>query len=624
MKAVQRSYIYIATFVSLAAVVGALIFLIQNLFGFLDRTDLAWQLAVLVIATPIYVGHWLWAERLKRRDEEERPSLIRRLFLYIVLAALLGPALAGAFYLLVDLLNLVAGLPVGTFAFRENIIAIIVLALVWFYHDRILKQDKAVQPETAGHVIIRQLYQWGFTIAGLTMITWGIISFARWIIEQFEGAFATTNAVLIPEIIRLVVGTAVWLIFWLWLQRNFAENIGGERDSVVRKLFLYAILFVGLVLTVTNLALLWDGVLLGWFGQDIPGDLSDIVPLVLGGGLVWGYHWTVLRREAQRAPLAKQQLLIRHIYQYLTAAVGLIATLIGIAGLISILILTLGGDPLDIEGVAGFLATLTAGLPVWLWPWWLIQKRVTGSEEEAQAESGSLVRRIYLYLFLLIATLTILGSGIYLVFRLFSLLFRLDTTGESNTDLALAAAYAIIALVVWLYHGRLLQVDGRRLAAQRAEKLADVSVVLIDPGPDEGGFSIPLLETLRKKMPHVGLETIRSLAEEAVAPLATADIVVASWETVRDEPFEQLLQGSAAEKVLLPTPTNGWLWAGVDGGQEAVLQDAAVIVEKLALKEGGLERRRWGVGTVIAAIAGGIVGLCILVNLIGSILGAFF
>jgi len=85
MDAVRRGYIYLVSFVSLQAVAWAVIALLRDLL----TQDIGWsiqsralQLAIIVVGLPIYLVHWLWAQRLAGREPAERRATLRHLYLY--------------------------------------------------------------------------------------------------------------------------------------------------------------------------------------------------------------------------------------------------------------------------------------------------------------------------------------------------------------------------------------------------------------------------------------------------------------------------------------------------------------------------------------------------------------
>ena len=100
MITVRRWYIYLVSAVSLQAVTWAIIYLLRNLLtsGSSPPVEaVAFQIAVIVIGLPIFLVHWLWAQRLAGRDPDERQSAVRRLYLYGMLALFLIPFMVNAF-----------------------------------------------------------------------------------------------------------------------------------------------------------------------------------------------------------------------------------------------------------------------------------------------------------------------------------------------------------------------------------------------------------------------------------------------------------------------------------------------------------------------------------------------
>jgi hypothetical protein len=103
---IRRVYVYVVTAVTLNAVAWAIIALLRNLLtpglnpisGSItyNREMIALQLAIILIGLPIYLTHWLWAERLSQREAEERQAVVRLLYLYLMLTLFLAPFIANA------------------------------------------------------------------------------------------------------------------------------------------------------------------------------------------------------------------------------------------------------------------------------------------------------------------------------------------------------------------------------------------------------------------------------------------------------------------------------------------------------------------------------------------------
>src|SRR5438094_803233 len=119
MAAARRVYLYVMAFaglmVSLYAVAGMLAVLVAQpvlqssaLLGASDlRSRTSLYLAELVVGLPIWLGHWLVAERFARRSPEERDAPERRLFL----AAVFGVTAVVALFALRGLLRAALTLP---------------------------------------------------------------------------------------------------------------------------------------------------------------------------------------------------------------------------------------------------------------------------------------------------------------------------------------------------------------------------------------------------------------------------------------------------------------------------------------------------------------------------------
>ena len=94
MKSIRRLYFYLVAFISIEVIVWGLIGLLRSI---VDRTvsggadALAQALALILVGVPIFLIHWLWAQRAAARDDEEKTASLRAVFLYVILLATLIP-----------------------------------------------------------------------------------------------------------------------------------------------------------------------------------------------------------------------------------------------------------------------------------------------------------------------------------------------------------------------------------------------------------------------------------------------------------------------------------------------------------------------------------------------------
>jgi hypothetical protein len=512
---------------------------------------------------------------------------------------------------------------------------------LWFYHWRIARADAQAIPETDNAATVRRWYVLGFSAAGVTLTTLGLIHLLRWILFQFGNQSlisGATPAGLTGPVAELIIGVPLWWIFWRWAQTLFHGPSVEERESALRKFYLYVAVFVAVLTTVTNAALILAGLFRRMLSLPPQGDLREPLPIVVGMVILWAYHAYALRADGALVREAPRQAGLRRLYLYLVAAVGLAAFLIGLGGDFSVLIRTFSQHFIsDLkEELAWFTAALVAGLPVWLWPWRQAQTPAVASGPAGAEERRSLVRKIYLYFYLFVATMAVLTSAVYIVYRLLSRAFGEVGTGNLLTDLGQAIAFSLIAVGVWLYHGAAVRDDGRLNQRDQTQQLAEMRVAVVDVG--DGNFGRAVLAGLRHELPGLTLEPVgltpgaaqamEATGETIAAHLAQANLIVGSWvisvsggagNAVTPE-IAAAIVASPARKLLAPLPVAGWDWAGVDRwSAEASVQQTVRAVKQIALGEEVRPVRPFSAGTIV----GIIVGVMIVLSLIMAVVNFF-
>ena len=656
MVAVRRWYVFLVCAVSLQSVAWAAIALLRDLIiqpGRAPVTALAFQIAVIVIGLPVYLGHWLWAQRLAARDPDERASALRRLYLYGMLAGFLGPFIANAYHLAAWFLETPLGvrqpgvltreLATGESAAR-SVAAMGALALLWLYHERIVRADARAVPESGAAGGVRRLYVLGFSAAGLTLTAVAVTDILRWMLYRlFEGGALGLlgTARLADDVARLAVGLPLWLVFWRLAQRAFAAPQEEERESVLRKLYLYLIVFTAVLGAVAQATIVLAGMFRRLLGLAPRGDLREALPIIVVMAVLWAYHAGVLRGDAAVAGEAPRQAGVRRLYLYLVAAIGLAAFLIGLGGVISVIIRALAAEAtgeLLSEQVAVFGAALCAGLPVWLLPWRATQGGALRADACGADERRSVVRKIYLYFYLFAAAMTVLSGAVYILTRLLSVALGEPGRGSLLADLGQAIAFTLIGAAVWLYHGAALRGDRDTARREQAQRLAGWRVAVVDGG--EGRFGRAVLEGLRRELAGLDLvpialtegagQAMQAPVAEAATRLKGARLIVGPWLMARpggevSEAFAQAVAASSARRLLAPLWVEGWDWAGVEReSPEALARQAVRAVRQAVAGERIHATRSLGVGAIIALVIGGLLLLQLLVPLLGLLLGNLF
>lgn len=597
MGNVRRWYLLLVATISLQSVAWAIIALLRNLLGVWGAPSteaIAFQVAVIVIGLPVYLIHWLWAQRLAAADPDERADSLRRLYLYGNMAALLIPAVSNAFDLTSGLLGLLLD-PGGTWhggsAFGVtrsatqgvlgNLTAILVLGLLWFYHRQIAAADAAAAPPAGNSALIRRLYFLGFSLGGLVLLSQWAVAALRWVLYQFGDATTAGAVSLIDPLAGLVVGLPLWVLAWRLAQGLFFGPDPAERESALRKFYLHAVIFFSALAAVSGATLMLAGLLAQALGLDPQGDLRGPLPLVLVAAVVWAYHSLTLRADMALIAEAPRQAGVRRLSWYLVASIGLATTLVGLGFIVSVLIRAAGaasfGDDLRAQ-LAWSLAALLAGLPVWALIWRRAQQYAERDDPSGEDERGSPVRRVYLYGFLFAATLTILSGLIYIVFRLLRLALGEPAEGDLVADLAQAIAFSALAAGVLLYHGGILRAEGRRRQAAVMTRAAELRVAVLDLA--DGAFGQAVVERLRHDVPGLALRPIGLTPAAAArmggeadprglaAQLAEAGLIVGPWQVAVAQTagaeVAHAVGASPAHKLLLPSATEQWSWAGVE------------------------------------------------------------
>lgn len=643
MKAVRRTYTYLVCAVSLQAIVWAAITLLRNLLVPFERASLvstAQQIAIIVIGLPVFLGHWLWVERLARREADERGALLRRLYLYGSMAGFLAPAANNVLALIKALVDLTLRAAPGA---RPQIlvrsaIAIAVLALLWLYHRRVLRSDTRTAPESGRAVAVRELYVYGFGATGLTMLTVAVVYLARWVLYQFGEPLAMYVGINIAsEIARLAVGLALWLVHW-----NRAQRLGSRaeprRPQIIRWLYLYLAVFVAVFGSVTGATIILADLLDRALGAHVIGFSANIrqgIALIAGLSWVWAYHALTLRQDSGRTLDLPSRATVRRLYLYVVAHVGLGALITGLGGNVSVLIRWLAGVRFAAglaEEVAWFTAMTVSGLVVWILPWRRAQIASLSPGPAGNEERQSLIRRFYLYFYLFLATATVLSGGVYIVSQLVELALGVRGRAGLGSELGRALAFCLIAVVVWLYHGSLLRGDSRRLAQAQARRLETIRIAVLDA--DDGSLGQALVDGLRRELPGVSIQPLglTPAAAEALGTdaeqvdvervLATCDLIIGPWTIAvagaargAIRPLTaRAVATSQARKLLVPVAEEGWDWAGIDVPSiEAISRDAVRAVRQTAAGQEVSRTQSLGAG----AVAGIVLGVIIMLVLFG-------
>ncbi|KAA3665480.1 MAG: DUF3842 family protein [Chloroflexi bacterium] len=625
MLKIRRWYIFLVSAISLHVVTWGIIALLRNLFiSGLDaqKTQIALEIAIIIIGLPFYLVHWLWAQRLAQKDDEERLSDLRSFYLYGMMVGFLAPFANSAFNLIAEVMRQLLKVERRRYYFSELsfsemilyfFVALVVLGLFWFYHYRLVLAEHVSQ--TNGRTLARRIYTYGFSAVGLTLTIIGLSSLVNWVLFQFGDSNRTELG--LPTILsQLIIGVPLWIGFWRQGQHLFTQK-AVEQESALRKFYLYMAVFVGVITAVTTTTVIFAEWLRELLGLTTTGDIRDPLSVIVGAIILWIFHAYALREDADTASERPRQAGIRRLYLYLVAGVGLAAFLIGLAGDISVLLRTLAEKSAISSGLrdelAWYTASLIAGLPVWLIPWQKSQSAAEDSPSRAD-ERRSLARRIYLYFYLFLAAMTMLSSAIYIVSQVVELILGSRNADYLLSDLGQAIAFTLIAVGVWAYHWSILQADGRFLQQAETQQLKALRVAVLDDGAN--GMGAAICNNLTRELPQVTLQQYNLRTNEPtesteqpplVEVLAEADVIIGPWTmVVEKEVGEEVVTAvatSPAQKLLIPVQEKDWHWVGISRmNAEKAVEETIHAVKQIAAGEKVTQKRSLGAGSIIAII----------------------
>lgn len=598
MRTVRRLYFYAVAIVSLEVVIWGVIGLARTMID-MNRvvgspaTQLAGSLALILVGLPVFLVHWISAQRGALRETEERSTRVRALFLYGVLLGILIPVVQNCLALVNRLLLVITGLPWSPLVgagqtWGDNLIAIAVNLAAACYFWTVLGADwKANLPGSTLHEI-RRLYRYLWVIYTLSVVAIGVQRMLRFILYVPTQIAGSPSYLMVDGLALLIIGVPLWVYTWLTIQKSL--NQPGERDSFLRLTFLYlaALLGVGTVLTASILVLsnllrwiLGEPWSIGQFVDAISNPLSIAIPL----GGVWGYYAHCLRNELDAITDHPRKAGFKRLYAYILSAFGLVSTFIGMQQVLAYIINVTVGQAIG-TGLRGqlaiALATLAIGLPLWWANWRPMQAEARSNEDAGDHARRSVIRKAYLYLALFAGVIGVMVTAGQLIYLLVS--SALGTQEPNLLQNSLNWLQSMVLFGLWLgYHIRTLWQDGRLAGRSLAARHAQFPVLILDEGG--GAFGEEVTLSLRRTAPEIPIAV--QLISQGIPgnDKINASVVVlsAALATKPSEALRLWLDTYPGKHLVVPTPEESWLWVGsASKGLRDLASQTAQAVRQMA------------------------------------------
>ncbi|MEJ5224233.1 MAG: DUF5671 domain-containing protein, partial [Anaerolineales bacterium] len=521
MQTIRRLYFYAVSLVSLEVIIWGLIGLLRTIISdviYADADILAQALALILVGVPIFLLHWIWAQRAAARDEEEHTSSVRALFLYAALLATLIPVVSNLLAFInrslitTAQLNARMALLGGSQTWSDNLIAILFNGLVAAYFFHIVRTDWDTLSDRVAFADVRRLYRYIWLVIGLLMTIFGTQQLIKYLFYLPSSIMGEPGRELFINGLALaLVGTPIWVYSWKICQEALAEP--AEADSRLRLTVLYLLALGGVITVLASGGVLLSVILRLILGermemrallQLIDGPISIGVPL----GAVWAYYGRILSDEIAAQPDSRLAANLKRLYYYILSLIGLTTTFVGAVGILSFII-----DRLTASSVLGYtlterlansLAMLMVGLPVWLLTWRPMQAEAAVPGEPGDAARRAAIRKAYLYLVLFASVIGGMASAVGLFYLLISAALG-SQQSSFLTDVLDAAQFLVLFIALLAYHLASLRADGRRSAGLSEARQQAFRVLAIAPQPDDA-FSAALRVAFQKHAARLPLD----------------------------------------------------------------------------------------------------------------------
>jgi hypothetical protein len=274
--------------------------------------------STVIVALLVWLVHRGWSEGAASATswygERERRSVLRKVYLYLLVAGTVSWALVNAgqvlrfvlLSLLGESIDRVGGEPAQV-ALGRPLASILVFGLFWAFYWRSLRQEARSEPEVGRQASVRRLYYYLVSAISLAILAGSLASLLRLLVDLAILGPPLNSAGMRQELAgwlsTLTIALPVWLVHWTRAQSLVRADEGQEETrSTTRRWYLYLVTFAGVAtLLVCGAWLLYDliVVLLGrTLDRQLQAELGRLLAnAAVAGVLLWYHWWLVLRAD---------------------------------------------------------------------------------------------------------------------------------------------------------------------------------------------------------------------------------------------------------------------------------------------------------------------------------------
>lgn len=408
-----------------------------------DQSALASNLAFVVVGGPLLAGITIWLKKSLRENPADGHGFIPTFF--ATLAAIVS-LLIFLSSLIAAIHNLINGDVVLGFSLGRAI----VWGTAWVV---VIKVSNSVIPRNDFRI---QYFIGSFITAlaaliGLVQVLTGVLA----LILSQPFFFGTQQMALVSPanparvgLGTLAVSGAAWFYYWI---RN-ANLI--KTDNLWFGYVLIAGVGATLVVAISSLSVSLYRILVWLIGEPSSQKIAEHFSstpqsgaTACAGLLFWWYHKSLLPIEPERSD-------VQRTYEYIVAAISLIAGAVGISIVIVALIEALTAQtkltgPGAINTLIGAATVIAVAGPVW-WRFWNRIQKI--AKESPESEHGSPIRRIYLFLLFGAGGVVAIISLITIVIQLFNGILSSNLGASTLNDVRFAIGILVSTGIVAAYH----------------------------------------------------------------------------------------------------------------------------------------------------------------------------
>jgi hypothetical protein len=312
---VRRFYRYLWVLYSLVAMTFGIQQTLLYIFDYIgdainaSQSILANGLTLILVGTPLWVFSWRIVQKAQSNPHEQR-SLMRVIILSLVSFFAQIATLASAGMILYVILD---SLLANSFSFlgfiddiRDPIAIVIPFGLMWGYYSAILRRSLEMDLQMG----VRRFFVYTISLFGLIVTFIGFYDLLAYLIAVILDETYYLRE-LSEALSLMIIGTPFWLLNWHQVNKLASlENEEGEqvRRSLVRKIYLYLVLFIGVIGVMVSAGTLIYQLLraaLGEPNRDLLQISLELVSILILFALVIWYHGWVLRSDGRLSAKAQ-------------------------------------------------------------------------------------------------------------------------------------------------------------------------------------------------------------------------------------------------------------------------------------------------------------------------------